>query len=164
MRQNVEHRSSEFRIWFFPRRRTDPHIEVLNEGGLKRVRVAASHFRDPALARLFVKQARRGADIEVLAHDSLRRVPPRIERLLREGGVRFSRYRHEDGLPMHNKFMLLEGGNKVSVIFGSLNLTRTSRWLNHEILMKSDNRELFAAFATRWQDMQTELRIQSTAA
>ena len=157
--QNAEHHSADLAIWFFPRRRTGPHLVALNER-LQRVRLAASHFRDPTMARKLTKLAAQGARIEVLCHDSLRRVPRKIERLLSQGGVRIARYRHAGGLPMHNKFMLLESGSGASVMFGSFNLTRTSRWLNHEILMKSSNSELVAAFATRWREMLAELGIE----
>jgi phosphatidylserine/phosphatidylglycerophosphate/cardiolipin synthase-like enzyme len=161
---NAEYHSAELCIWFFPRRRSDPHFEVLNDRSLKYVRVAASHFRDPTITRLLIKLAGRGTQVEVLCHDSFRRVPYKVERLLRQGGVGFWRYRHEDGVPMHNKFMLLESANEATVLFGSLNLTRTSRLLNHEILMKSSNRELFSAFSMRWQQMHSEIRIRGSAA
>jgi phosphatidylserine/phosphatidylglycerophosphate/cardiolipin synthase-like enzyme len=161
---NAEYHSPELWIWFFPRRRSDPHMVALKDRSLKRVRIAASHFRDSTIARLLVKLAGRGTEVEVLCHDSLRRVPSKVERLLTGAGVRFARSRHEDGLPMHNKFMLLENENEASVLFGSLNLTRTSRWLNHEVLMKSSNRELFAAFSMRWQQMHEELHIRGNTA
>ena len=156
---NLEHHSAELAIWFFPRRRTSPHLEVLNER-LQSVRLAASHFRDATMAKRLAKLAAQGAQVEVLCHDSLRRVPRKIERLLSQSGVRTARYRHTDGLPMHNKFMLLETGSEASVLFGSFNLTWTSRWLNHEVLMKSSNSELVAAFATRWRQMLAEPSIK----
>ena len=161
---NAEHHSAELAIWFFPRRKTSPHLEALNEGSLRRVRLAVSHFRDPAIAQRLAKLAGQGVLIEVLCHDSLRRVPRKIEHLLAHGGVRFARYRHTGGLPMHNKFMLLETGSEASVMFGSFNFTRTSRWLNHEVLMKSGNAELVAAFSARWHEMLAEAGIEGGVA
>ena len=64
---------------------------------------------------------------------------------------------------MHNKFMLLESATETSVLFGSFNLTRTSRWLNHEVLMRSGNLELVAAFSRRWHEMLAELISQMLA-
>ena len=160
---NAEYSSAPLSIWLYPRRRTTPHVEALKDQNLRIVRVAASHFRDPKIARGLARRAAAGAQVEVICHDSLRRVPPHIEHLLLSGGVRFMRYRHDDGLPMHNKFMLLEADGHTSVLFGSFNLTRTSRWLNHEILMKSSNSDLVAAFSLRWHEMHAELGIEGIA-
>jgi len=49
-----------------------------------------------------------------------------------------------------------------SALFGSFNLTLTSRWLNHEVLMLSSEPELFAAFDARWNEMMAE--VESLAA
>jgi phosphatidylserine/phosphatidylglycerophosphate/cardiolipin synthase-like enzyme len=161
---NAEHHSSELSIWLYPRRRSSPHIDVLNDRSLTRIRVAASHFRDPTIAHALGRLAAGGSIVEVLCHESLRRVPEAVERLLSASGVHCVRYRHAEGLPMHNKFMLLEGRSEVSVLFGSLNLTRTSRWLNHEVLMKTSHHSLLAAFLQRWKEMFAELRMQSSTA
>ena len=161
---NAKYRSANLDIWFFPRRKTGIHIDALKDWDLKTVRVAASHFRDPTVARALLKLAANSAQVEVLCHDSLRRVPLKIENLLRKGGVEFVRYRHQDHLPMHNKFILLETEREASVLFGSLNLTRMSRWLNHEILLKSSDPDLVAAFSARWHDMQAEMRASGKAA
>ena len=156
---NAELSSAELGIWFYPRKRTAPLIEVLTNRPLRTLRVAASHFRDPMIARILATLADNGTRVEVLCHESLRRVPIKIERLLSKGTVRFNRYRHADDLPMHNKFMLLEGEGETSVLFGSFNLTRTSRWLNHEVLLKSSKHDLVAAFFTRWREMHAELLL-----
>lgn len=161
---NTEHDSPTLRIWLYPRRRTTPHIEALSDPRLKRVLIAASHFRDPTVAQKLAQLAAAGTRVEVLCHESLRRVTPTIERLLLKRGVRFMRYHDKNGLPMHNKFILLETERETSALFGSLNLTRTSRWLNHEILMKSSHPVLVAAFAERWQEMHAELCLTSRPA
>jgi phosphatidylserine/phosphatidylglycerophosphate/cardiolipin synthase-like enzyme len=113
------------------------------------------------MARLLAELARKGAKIEVLAHDTLRRVPERVERTLRSAGITFIRYAHPEGLPMHNKFVLLEDKSKRSILFGSFNLTKTSKWLNHEILAQSHDPDLFSAFAGRWDEMIAEAAVQS---
>jgi hypothetical protein len=161
---NAEHCSPELAIWFFPRRKIGTPLEALDDRTLKNVRLAVSHFRDSTMARKLAKLAAGGTRIEVLCHDSRRRVPPRTEQLLSNSAVRFWRYRHLAALPMHNKFMLLETAREASVIFGSFNLTRTSRWLNHEVLMKSSNPGLVAAFSRRWHEMLTEVATQCSGA
>jgi hypothetical protein len=157
---NAAYDSSDLSIWLFPRRSADVALKALRHGSAGRIRIAASHFRDGSMARLLAKLAGQGAKIEILAHDTLRRVPKRVERTLRSAGVVFNRYSHPEGLPMHNKFMLVEGNGKCSVLFGSFNLTRTSRWLNHEILLQSHDRDLFSVFGKRWDEMTAEVSAQ----
>jgi phosphatidylserine/phosphatidylglycerophosphate/cardiolipin synthase-like enzyme len=154
---NTAYDTPELGIWFFPRRRSDVVLTALRHCAADRIRIAASHFRDGSMARLLARLAGGGVKIEVLTHDTLRRVPQRVERTLRSAGIVFTRYSHSEGLPMHNKFMLLEGRARRSVLFGSFNLTRTSRWLNHEILLHSYDPDLFSAFASRWDEMKAEV-------
>jgi len=157
---NAVYQSSDLAIWLFPRRSSDVVPEALRRAAVDRIRIAASHFRDGSMARLLAKLAGRGARIEILAHDTLRRVPQRVERTLRSAGIAFTRYAHAEGLPMHNKFMLLEGKSKRSTLFGSFNLTRTSKWLNHEILLESHDPGLYSAFASRWEEMIAQAAAQ----
>jgi phosphatidylserine/phosphatidylglycerophosphate/cardiolipin synthase-like enzyme len=157
---NAAYDSSDLGIWLFPRRQSDMALTALRQAAPDRIRIATSHFRDGSIARLLASLAGKGAKVEILAHDTLRRVPQRLERTLRSAGIDFTRYSHPEGLPMHNKFMLLEGRAKRSVLFGSFNLTRTSRWLNHEILLHSYDPDLFFAFAGRWDEMMAEVAAQ----
>jgi phosphatidylserine/phosphatidylglycerophosphate/cardiolipin synthase-like enzyme len=157
---NAEYRSARLGIWFYPRRKTGLHIEAFGDGTVKTVRVAASHFRDPTVAHRLADLAAKGMRVEVMTHESLRRVPTKIEELLSYGGVQFRRYHHPDRVPMHNKFILLGTEKEASVLFGSFNLTRTSRWLNHEVLLKSSDPEIVAAFSERWYDMQKEMQVR----
>jgi phosphatidylserine/phosphatidylglycerophosphate/cardiolipin synthase-like enzyme len=149
-RLNATFDSPDLNIYFFPRKRSNVHIQFLQRTRFERIRIAASHFRDSSIARLLATLSVNGTSVEVLAHDTFRRVPVGIERILRTSGVNFRRYRHPEKLPMHCKFMLLEGKAERRVLFGSLNLTRTSRWLNHEVLLCSSNQDLFAALDARW--------------
>jgi phosphatidylserine/phosphatidylglycerophosphate/cardiolipin synthase-like enzyme len=157
---NAAYDSSDLAIWLFPRRSSAVALRALRQATAGRIRIAASHFRDGSMARLLASLARRGVKVEVLAHDTLRRVPQRVERTLRSAGIAFTRYAHPEGLPMHNKFMLLEERAKRSVLFGSFNLTRTSKWLNHEILLQSHDPDLFSLFASRWNEMIAEAAAQ----
>jgi phosphatidylserine/phosphatidylglycerophosphate/cardiolipin synthase-like enzyme len=145
--------SAELSIYFFPRRKSAVHLDLLRQWPLERLRIAVSHFRDRSAAAVLVELAARGVAVQILAHETLRRVPKSMQRLVSASGIEFRRYRHEEAVPMHNKFMLLEGGDKRLVLFGSFNLTRSSRWLNHEVLMLSGNDQLYAAFENRLTEM-----------
>lgn len=147
--------------YFFPRRRNPLSglLRALPEGA--RLRVAASHLSDGGVARRFAALAGRGVGVELIAEATLRRVPRRIERELVAGGVRFRRYVHPCGLPMHNKFVLAEASHRRWAAFGSYNFTAKSRWLNHELLFVAQDDDLFAAFAARWDEMVAELAGQT---
>ena len=57
-------------------------------------------------------------------------------RTMLDGHLHFRRYRHRQGLPMHNKFILIDPRGR-EVIFGSMNLSNNSLHANHEILVVS---------------------------
>jgi phosphatidylserine/phosphatidylglycerophosphate/cardiolipin synthase-like enzyme len=156
--------SDQLTVFFFPRRRSSVVADALRQPGIEQVRIAASHFRDSNIARHLARLTARGKPVEIIAHDTPRRVPTRIEAFSRRSGVRFWRYCHPMGLPMHNKFVLLAGPHLRRVLFGSMNLTRTSRWLNHEVLVQADDLGLFEAFAERWEHMRAEVQEFSAEA
>ena len=117
--------SENLQVYFFPRRLNDVVIGLLQPLGRgSRLRVAVSHLNDRKIVHSFTALARRGVPIEVIAHDTLRRVPKRVERLLLKKHVDFRRYVHPRGFPMHNKFLLIESPYRKQVVFGSANLTQ----------------------------------------
>jgi phosphatidylserine/phosphatidylglycerophosphate/cardiolipin synthase-like enzyme len=73
----------------------------------------------------------------------------------------FRRYRHREGLPMHNKFILVEAPQYREIIFGSMNLSGRSLHANHELLVVSGSSLLYDAFQERWEQMiqETEARL-----
>lgn len=147
----------KLRAYLFPRLNSplDPLLRTLKPGS--RLRIAASHLRDGGIAATLVMLAAGGVNVELLTEATARRVPPRIEHQLVASGIAFMRYRHPDELPMHNKFLLAEGPDGRWAAFGSFNLTRTSRWLNSELLMVSEDDDVFDAFAGRWDAMKSEM-------
>jgi phosphatidylserine/phosphatidylglycerophosphate/cardiolipin synthase-like enzyme len=54
---------------------------------------------------------------------------------------------------MHNKFMLLETPERRVLAFGSLNLSVRSLQGNHELLVISEEPDLYLAFEQRWSVM-----------
>ena len=146
--------SGDATVHFWPRIYPNPFSRLLQGvGSHARVRVAASHIKGPGGVRDLVGLTRRGARVEVLAESTRRRVPAAIETTLLQAGVRLRRFEHAGGLPMHNKFVLIEDGNACWTLFGSCNWTSRSRWLNHEIGVISQNRALFETFSRRWDTM-----------
>jgi hypothetical protein len=157
-------RARKLRAYLFPRLNNplDALLRSLVPGS--RLRIAASHLRDGSVAATLIMLAAAGVHVELLTEETRRRVPERIEQQLRASGVEFARYRHPDRLPMHNKFLLAETPEGRWAAFGSFNLTRTSRWLNSELLMVSEDDAVFDAFADRWDAMKAEMaaRTRST--
>ena len=140
---------------FFPLLARNPllgRLQALKPGAS--LRIAASHFRDPFMARALRKLVERGVDVTLLTGHTARRTPRRTERYLAQHGIAVQRFSHPDGLPMHSKFMLAECGDERWASFGSYNLTLTSRWLNHELLMFSSCPELWDQLDERWNEIE----------
>lgn len=157
--------SDDTTLYFFPRRSTDILTGLLRRVGRGgRVRIAASHIRDPLAVRILCYLAQTGADVRIIAHHTLRRVPAQVETALRTAGVVFERYAHPEELPMHNKFVTIEDGNARCAVFGSANLTLTSRHLNHEILVVSKEPAIVAALSARWDALAAEPSTGRTTA
>ena len=150
-------RARKLRAYLFPRlgNPLDGLLTSLTPGS--RLRIAASHLRDTSIAATLGMLAAAGVQVELLTEETQRRVPPAIEQQLRKSGVEFARYTHPDHLPMHNKFLLAETPEGRWAAFGSFNLTRTSRWLNTELLIVSEDDAVFDAFAGRWDVMKAEM-------
>lgn len=150
--------AGRFSIFYFPRSDISVVSRLLSDRKYEHVRIAVSHFRDRHLMRLLARLAHDGATVEVIAHDTLRRVPHWVEAFAKARGIAFVRYAHPLGLPMHSKFILLTGRGFQRVLFGSMNLTRTSLLLNHEILVAADDEpDIFDVFNARWEHMLTEV-------
>ena len=151
---NLELQTKKGRIFFLPRLLPHPAMRFLNALGPDcNLKFAISHLKGPTMARKLVKLARKGHNVEILADSTLRRVPESVERILRDAGISFHRLGSENGLPMHDKFVLVEGVKQRWVVFGSFNWTARSWWLNQEIGMISADFGLCEAFASRWEEL-----------
>ncbi|MET0282769.1 MAG: phospholipase D-like domain-containing protein [Steroidobacteraceae bacterium] len=150
-------------VYLWPRRGQHP-IERLLEGygGNCRVRIAASHIRNPWSVNCLARLARRGARVEIAAEHSARRVPRRMERRLTAAGAAFTRFGATENVPMHLKFVLAESTVGRQAIFGSYNWTLPSYWLNHEIAMATRDEHVFESLERRWCALQ-EAEGASTA-
>lgn len=145
-------------IHFLPSMRSHPVIQFLSEIGKgARVRIAASHIRTKRAVDVMVELANRGARVEIIAEQTLRRVTPSVEQCLISAGIQFKR--NSDNLPMHLKFILVENCGQTWSIFGSFNWTKPSFWLNHEIIAISNSSHIFNAFSDRWRMLVNEKTI-----
>jgi len=150
--QSVKGKDTEIHFW--PRVRPHPAVQFLVRlGAGARIRIAASHIKGAPVVNTIIRLAKNGAAVEILAEPTLRRVPVAAEQRLTRAGIPFRRITHPDGLPMHNKFALVEKDDQRCVMFGSFNWTMRSYWLNYEIGAISTNRYLFDTFAARWEDL-----------
>ena len=150
-------RSTVGQAFFFPRRGRNPldlHLMELGPGA--KLRVSASHLSDRRTSQLLVRIVERGGRVEVLTHHTLRRSPEALAQFLRLGGVEVHRYERPEQLPMHAKFILAEDCDRRWSAFGSYNLSRTSRWLNQELLVFSDDAALWNALDRRWSEIMSE--------
>ena len=146
-----------WRLAFFPRRDGRVIEKELDHFRPHRVRIAASHIRDRAMVRALGRLTRAGVAVSIIAHDTQRRFPSRIEAACRKAGIEVRRYRHPERLPMHCKFILMENAGGARCLFGSANLTLTSRWLNREVLVSTDDPGVCAALDARWRTLEAEI-------
>ncbi len=145
-------------VYFWPRTGSHPLMQFLQQFGHgTRVRIVASHIRANGAVNAMIALAGRGAELEILAEPTFRRVTAKVERALSAAGIRFSRVRHAEHAPMHLKFVLVEHNGRRWSVFGSFNWTRPSFWLNHEIAAISSDPGLFKAFAGQWDVLKQQL-------
>ena len=151
--------SGQNRILFFPRsKRKEFDLLFDGLGPHCNLKMAVSHLNDPGFCKRLFGLARRGVHIDILAHDTKRRVPAWVEKKMLQNGIIFNRYVHPEGLPMHNKFMLIETPEHQKVAFGSLNLSVRSLHVNHELLVIAVCQNLFNDFRCRWDEMLGEMK------
>lgn len=149
---NRQIKGKDTQVFFWPRISPHPVKKFLFRiASGARILVAASHIKGKSTANVLIKLARKKAAVAILADSAPRRIPVNIENRLIKAKISFRRVTHRQGLPMHSKFVLAERNNQRWIIFGSFNWTTRSYWLNHEIGAISTNRQIFDAFAERWE-------------
>ena len=150
--------SGKTRVLFFPRLRRKIFDRLFVGLGVgDSLRIAVSHLNDPDSCKRLLSLASQGVHIEVLAHDTERRVPSWVEEQMLKNGIIFNRYVHPEHLPMHNKFMLIDTPVSQIVTFGSMNLSKRSLLVNHELLVITECEVLFQKFRQRWDEMLSEV-------
>jgi len=155
--QNQPVRAGPTTVYFFPRLR--PDVVERHVAGLGRddsVRAAVSHLGNGPFASALASAARRGARVELIVHDTERRVPDGVINDLARSGASIQRYCHPERLPMHAKFLVVERGGRRASWFGSLNYNLNSQYLNQEILVHSTNAELVSELERRFATIAAE--------
>jgi phosphatidylserine/phosphatidylglycerophosphate/cardiolipin synthase-like enzyme len=105
------------------------------------------------MSKTLARLVSRGVEVSLLTGNADHRAPRRVGDYLLRHGAAVYRFTDPAGLPMHSKFMLAESDCVRWASFGSYNLTLSSRWLNHELLMFSENPDLWDALDRRWKEM-----------
>jgi phosphatidylserine/phosphatidylglycerophosphate/cardiolipin synthase-like enzyme len=147
-------RGSGLEIHFTPRLTLAPILQRLPSlGSGSRVRIVASHLSGRLAKEELIGLVQRGADLEVLAEQDERRVPPDVVKTLHEGGVNLRRVVTGGRVPMHDKFVLIERGGERELLFGSSHWTKLSLHRNREIHVISRDPALFERFAERWETL-----------
>ena len=150
--QNQVIRSAGTSLFFYPRLRSgqvERELQPLGRGA--RIRAAISHLKGTGFVTALGGAASRGAEVELVVHDTERRVPERDVARLREAGAMVRRFRHPQGLPMHAKFLLIgQPGQAPAAWLGSANFNPRSRWINQELLVRTTDRATIEGLALRF--------------
>lgn len=147
--RSVESAGSE--LYFFPRLRTaivEPEIAALGKDA--HIRAAISHLKDGSFVHALIRAAAQGCAIDLIVHDTERRVPSAVVDKLRSACIKVHRYRHPEGLPMHCKFLLIQNNGDRAAWTGSANFNQRSRYLNEEILIRITDGGVFESLAARF--------------
>jgi phosphatidylserine/phosphatidylglycerophosphate/cardiolipin synthase-like enzyme len=148
------------RIFFYPRLHPnviDDDLDRLAAGD--HLYGAISHLKGE-LAQDLTEVAQRGAKVNLIVHESRRRVPDAVVAEIAAAGGEIRRYDRADDIPMHAKFVLLQRGAERIAYFGSFNFNRNSTYLNDEVLVRSTDPGLFATLLARFEAIGREVDHQ----
>jgi hypothetical protein len=155
--QNRVLRAAETDVYFFPRLNTGVLDRVLSGEKAQLIRGVISHLKSGQLAGKLESAARAGTRVELLVHDTERRVPQAAIAGLSAEGVSIRRYMHPAKLPLHAKFLILQSPTQSHSFFGSFNFNPRSRYLNHEVLVHSRDAGLFTTLNARFDAIAREV-------
>jgi phospholipase D-like protein len=149
------------RLYFYPRMLTYPvERSIARLAAGDRVCAAISHLKPGELTKQLGKAVGRGATVELLVHDTERRVPSELVEQMTADGVRITRIRHPDDVPMHAKFLLIEHAGERTAWVGSYNFNKKSRRRNAEVLLRTNDQSVFESLEIRF----AEIAAMATAA
>jgi hypothetical protein len=142
------------RLYFYPRLWPHPaEREIAWIGAGDRLRGAISHLKEGRLTDEIRQAVARGAAVDLLVHDTERRVPSELVQDLSSAGVSIVRVRHPEDLPMHAKFLLIERGGSISAWLGSHNFNAKSEKKNAELLLKTSDASVIPALSRRFDEI-----------
>jgi len=155
--RNAPLRGHDCTVWLRPRAARDPVLGIVAAAGRgTRLRLTASHLSGRSAPAALAAAAARGAEIDVIAEATERRVPGTVALALSEAGVRIRKLRMP-GVPMHLKLLLAEGPDATAVAFGSFNWTENSIRHNRELVVVAWDPALFSSFAARFERLAASL-------
>lgn len=156
--QNRAAETPQATAWFYPRLQPaiiDRHLARLGDGSI--IRGAISHLKRGFLADGLIRAAQAGAAVELIVHDTERRVPERIIGVLAQTGIRIARYLHPERLPLHAKYLLIDEPGRQTAYFGSFNYNARSRYLNNEVLLASSHEAICGPLTQRFGEIAAEI-------
>lgn len=159
--QNRVMQDEKLRIYPYPRLHAsvaEPEISTLVSGD--RISGALSHVKPGPFTRALAAAAARGVAVNLIVHDTERRVPEAMLLQLAQQGIRVRRYRHPQGLPVHAKYLLLQGAAVQCGYFGSFNFNTRSRLLNIELLARCTEPQALASLHERFAALEREAEMQ----
>ena len=150
-RFNLSVEDSGTRLYFYPRLRpliVEPAIASLGPGD--RFRGAISHLKAGDFTRQLQAAVGRGVAVDLLVHDTERRVPSELVDELSAAGAGIVRVGHPDDLPMHAKFLLIDRAGQPTAWLGSHNFNNKSLRKNAELLLATTDDEVVSALSRRF--------------
>ena len=151
LRFNLSVEDAGTRLYFYPRLRpliVEQTIGRLTAGD--RFRGAISHLKKGEFTRQLQLAVERGASVDLLVHDTERRVPSELVEELSGAGVGIVRVADPNDLPMHAKFLLIDHAGERSAWLGSHNFNKKSLKKNAELLLRTTDAEVVAALDARF--------------
>ena len=144
-------RAQGARLYFYPRLFTYPVERSLRRlGAGDRLRGAISHLKEGEFTSQLIDAGGRGVSVQLLVHDTDRRVPSSVVEKLEARGIDITRVAHRDDLPMHAKFLLVEQGAQRTAWLGSYNFNKRSRLENAEVLLSTADPTIFDSLDERF--------------
>ncbi|MEO6080090.1 MAG: phospholipase D-like domain-containing protein [Steroidobacteraceae bacterium] len=159
--QNRVLQADALTVYLYPRLRTsivESDIATLAAGD--RISGALSHVKPGPFTRALGAAAARGVAVNLIVHDTERRVPEAMLTQLTQQGIQVQRYRHPAGLPVHAKYLLLQGPAFHCGYFGSFNFNTRSRLLNIELLARCTDPAVLAVLQERFAALAREAEMQ----
>ena len=150
---NRTHCTEEWKINFLPSVATHPVRNLLTKNEEADIKCAISHLKGPGIKQVLTAALRSGKKLEVLLDSTERRVPRQILSFFEQNKIQYYQPELPANCLMHNKYILYKSATESKVTFGSYNWSARSRYLNHELIVTTDNNKLVSDFHTRWNQL-----------
>lgn len=151
---NRTHSRGEWMFNYLPTLRAHPIQNLLTKNDKNAaIKCAISHLKGPGIRRSLVKALQLGKDVEILLDSTERRVPQEYLSFLKQHGIKYYQPNTPLNCLMHNKFILYDSPDESCVMFGSYNWSARSRYLNHEIVATTREKNIVSAFKSRWNEI-----------